>query len=170
MNRLHKQKGVVLKPEELQIMMKDTKNIAARKLKKHSKIGDQTAQTLKTNKDTVRVKNEKNAREKQKEKELNRLSKAKDNTGAKHLFSNEVGANVLPKIPQTRGGRVIRKPERYSPSNEEKRQKETVSTAKIEAEARKADKWLTKLTRNHDKTNSILQSVRKTLPSIFGSS
>jgi hypothetical protein len=35
-------------------MMKDTKNIAARKLKKHSKIGDQTAQNLKTNMDSVR--------------------------------------------------------------------------------------------------------------------
>ena len=38
-----------------------------------------------------------------------------------------------------------------------------------EAEAEIAGKWLTKLERNHDKTNSILQSVRKTLPSIFGS-
>ena len=93
----------------------------SKKLQQAEKKGRKTQNDMKNSVKSTRNTNEKKERERQRNQELNRLRTAETKSGAKHLLIGETKKEVLPAVVKTMGGRIVQKPERYNPADEEKR-------------------------------------------------
>jgi len=131
-----------------------------KRLQKAEEKGEIRQQEIQKNVKSKMKKDEINERERRKKQEEDRIRRAETNSGAKHRRTGETKKEFLPPVPKTKGGRVVKKPERNNPAGEEKRH---VLDAETEREARQAGKWLDKMYGNNQRSNTILDSLRKTL-------
>lgn len=134
----------------------------SKRLQKAEKEGEKTRQEIQKNNESRRRKDEMNERERQKKQELNRFRRAQEILGAKRPFTGETKKEFLPPVAKTKGGRVVIKPEQKNPADEEKRHKNPVDP-EIQRKAKEASKWFDEIQRNNQRSNTILDSLRKTL-------